>query len=194
VVRPPTARSVSATADAGVSAGWQHRNNKRSVSSRSSTSGWGCTARCPRGLGLHRPLLAAPPCLFAAIDVGHPPARGLQQPAARVVRYSVALPVLGRRDPRLLYGVLGRAEVAVPADHHAEDLRRQLAQQIRDGAGSGHSSLSMEPITWRTSIRCRSGTPPRPGAEDTCAAISTARSSDSTSTSWQPASTSFALG
>ena len=33
VVRPPTARSVSATADAGVSAGWQHSDSSTSVSS-----------------------------------------------------------------------------------------------------------------------------------------------------------------
>ena len=35
VVRPPTARSVSAIAEAGVSAGWQHMNSRISVSSRS---------------------------------------------------------------------------------------------------------------------------------------------------------------
>ena len=35
VVRPPTARSVSAIADAGDSAGWQHMNSRSSVSSRS---------------------------------------------------------------------------------------------------------------------------------------------------------------
>ena len=38
VVSPPTARSVSAIADAGVSAGWQHMNSTTSVSSRSETS------------------------------------------------------------------------------------------------------------------------------------------------------------
>ena len=35
VVRPPTARSVSAIADAGDSAGWQHMNSSTSVSSGS---------------------------------------------------------------------------------------------------------------------------------------------------------------
>ena len=39
VVRPPTARSVSAIAEAGVSAGWQHMNSRISVSSRPVTSG-----------------------------------------------------------------------------------------------------------------------------------------------------------
>ena len=33
VVRPPTARSVSAIADAGVSAGWQREEEQASVSS-----------------------------------------------------------------------------------------------------------------------------------------------------------------
>jgi hypothetical protein len=37
VVRPPTARSVSAICDAGVSAGWQHRKNSVSVSSTPDT-------------------------------------------------------------------------------------------------------------------------------------------------------------
>jgi hypothetical protein len=35
VVSPATARSVSAIADGGVSAGWQHMKSRRSVSSRS---------------------------------------------------------------------------------------------------------------------------------------------------------------
>ena len=35
VFRPPTARRVSAMADAGVSAGWQHMNSRMSVSSPS---------------------------------------------------------------------------------------------------------------------------------------------------------------
>ena len=33
VVRPPTARNVSAIADDGVSAGWQHMKSRMSVSS-----------------------------------------------------------------------------------------------------------------------------------------------------------------
>ena len=37
VVRPPTARSVSAICDAGDSAGWQHRKSSTSVSSDSVT-------------------------------------------------------------------------------------------------------------------------------------------------------------
>ena len=43
VVRPPTARSVSGMASAGVSDGWQHMNMRMSVSSRSG-GGSGLTA------------------------------------------------------------------------------------------------------------------------------------------------------
>jgi hypothetical protein len=39
VVRPPTARSVRAIAELGVSAGWQHRNSSSRVSSWSTTDG-----------------------------------------------------------------------------------------------------------------------------------------------------------
>ena len=46
VVSPPTARSVSAIAEAGVSAGWQHMNSTVSVSSSAGTSrpGGSCSA------------------------------------------------------------------------------------------------------------------------------------------------------
>ena len=41
VVSPPTARSVSAIDEAGVSAGWAHMNSRASVSSSSTTEGSG---------------------------------------------------------------------------------------------------------------------------------------------------------
>jgi hypothetical protein len=44
----------------------------------------------------------------------------------------VSGPVPGGRDQGLLDGILGGAEVAVPANKGAEDLRRQLAQQVLD--------------------------------------------------------------
>jgi hypothetical protein len=40
--------------------------------------------------------------------------------------------VRGRGKQRLLDGVLRSAEVAVPANERAEDLRRKLAQQVLD--------------------------------------------------------------
>jgi hypothetical protein len=45
------------------------------------------------------------------------------------------------------HGVLGRGEVARSPDHHAEHLRRQVAQQAFD-----HFMSSREPMTSRTSI------------------------------------------
>ena len=53
VVSPPTARRVSAIAEAGVSAGWQHMNSTVKVSSRSETFGSGASrdhARLSRSL------------------------------------------------------------------------------------------------------------------------------------------------
>ena len=45
-------------------------------------------------------------------------------------------PASGRRDEkRLLDGVLGAVEVAVPPDEDGEDLRRELAQQVLDPVG-----------------------------------------------------------
>ena len=43
---------------------------------------------------------------------------------------------VGGGEQRLLDGVLGGVEVAVPARERAEDLRRQLAQQVLDAGGS----------------------------------------------------------
>jgi hypothetical protein len=40
--------------------------------------------------------------------------------------------VRGRGEKRLLDGVLGGVEIAVPANERAKDLRRQLAQQVLD--------------------------------------------------------------
>ena len=41
-----------------------------------------------------------------------------------------ARPLHGRREQRLLDGVLGGGEVAEAPDHRAEHLRRELAQQV----------------------------------------------------------------
>ena len=126
-------------------------------------------------------VLAAPARLLAAQLIGHPPHGGLDQPAARVGGHALGRPVPGRREQRLLHGVLGGVEVAEAADEHAEDLRRQFAQQVLDAGPRAHSPLAGAPITCRTSIGCWIGTPPGPGAADAFAAISMARASDSTS-------------
>jgi hypothetical protein len=78
--------------------------------------------------------------------VDQPPRGGLEEPAARLLRNPVSRPALGRRDQRLLDGVLGGVEVAVPANESAEDLRRQLAQQILD---TGLRGQRLPPAVWR---------------------------------------------
>ena len=130
VVRPPTARSVSAIADADDSAGWQHMNSRTSVSS-GSIAGLGIDRRRNderNVLGRHGLAIAAGH--LAAHVIGHAPQRHVDQPAARIVRHAVARPLRGRGDQRLLHGVLARGEVAEPPQHRAEHLRREIAQQV----------------------------------------------------------------
>ena len=126
VVNPPTARSVRAIAEAGVSAGWQHMNRtvKRVVLRRTPHG----RRRLLQG-GSRLPVLAG---LLAPPLVDQPPLGDLDQPATRAGRDAVSGPVHGRREQRLLNGILGGVEVAIPAGEHAEDLRRELAQQGLD--------------------------------------------------------------
>ncbi len=62
-------------------------------------------------------------------------------------------PLEGGREQRLLHGVLGEVEAPVPTHERAEDLRRELAQQVLDaGSGlGGHISVPASSITGRTS-------------------------------------------
>src|SRR5262245_26571014 len=150
-------------------------------------------------------LLAVPPRPLAPPLVDQPPGRRLHEPAARLHGHAVQGPARRRGEQRLLDGVLGRVEVAVPAHEDAEDLRRQLAQQVLDtrrdvqrspAAVSRYScissvSLMRSSITRRTWTGCWVGTPSGPGTADSRAAISSARSSDSTSKTWNPASHSL---
>ena len=120
------------------------------------------------------------------------------EPSLRLLRDSRAGPAVGGRDERLLDGVLRRVEVAVPARERAKDPRRELAQQVLDitlrrqrwpPAVWAYSSISSDvdgpsSMIRRTWTGCWSGRPPGPGTADTRAAISRARSSDSTSTIW----------
>ena len=168
VVRPPTARSVSASCDGAESDGWQHRNSSVSVSS--SAGGWCPARRLQRGDGL----LPAPPRALAAPLVDQPPLGDGQQPRARVVRHALVRPLQRRGEQRLLHRVLARVELPVPAYQHAEDLRRELAQQVLDPAVRRHTSGGASP-TWRTSIGSWMNATTRE-------AISSARASFSTST------------
>jgi hypothetical protein len=80
-----------------------------------------------------------------------------------------------------LHGIFGRGEVTELPHDRAEDRRRELAQSILEARRVVHESLVGAPITSRTSIGCWIGTPFGPGAADACAAISSARASESTS-------------
>ena len=55
------------------------------------------------------------------------------------------------RQQRLLHGVLARVELAVAADQHAEDLRRQAAQQVHVGGVGAHISAPLVSMSGRTS-------------------------------------------
>ena len=145
VVSPPTARSVSAIADAGVSAGWQHMNSRTRVSS-GSISAWpsvaGATARSAS------PATAASrfrrdASLRSVID--HPSLRDADQPAERIVGDAIARPLGRRRNQRFLDSVFGRGEVAKSPDHRAKHLRRELAQQVFDVAGPATTRVIQGP-------------------------------------------------
>jgi hypothetical protein len=103
-----------------------------------------------RRLGRDRALpLAAG--VVAAHLVDQPPGGDGHQPAARAVGHALGRPLHGGGEHGLLDGVLASLELAVPAHQPAEDLRRELAQQVLDGGGGHASSVPSENITWRTS-------------------------------------------
>src|ERR1700686_5033268 len=81
--------------------------------------------------GRCRPSLAAR--VVAAHRVEEPPGRDSHEPAARVVRHSLGQPLHGGGEDGLLYGVLTPFELAVPAYQRAEDLRRELTEQVLEG-------------------------------------------------------------
>ena len=181
VVRPPTARSVSAIADAGVSAGWQrHEQQVERVVALGRAVGVGGE----RDLLVRRDqaddqLLAMAAGGVGPHLVGDAAGGDVDQPGARVFGHPLARPLRRGRDERLLHRVLARREVAVAAHDDAQHLRRELAQQALDLGddvdvrGGGHQTMSGAGalITCRTSIAMFSGLPPRPGAADASAAI-----------------------
>ena len=181
VVRPPTARSVSAIADGRVSAGWQHMKSRIERVVRSIDGALEVTARVGRRhepVGRPRRTTAASRrrrASSAAQVIGHAPRGDLNQPAARVVRHALARPLQRGGEQRLLHRVFRGGEVAEAPDHGAEHLRRQLAQQVLAGevAGAAVTRRRAAPlITWRTSIGMFIGLPPGPGAAEARAAIS----------------------
>ena len=141
VVRPPTARSVSATADAGLSDGWAHRKYSRRVSSASSAGPGGGSAstrasRACRALSDR----AASTNLRQATVTSQPfgSAGGSRGPGRQ------------RPEQRLLHGVLGRREVGSATDEDPGHRGDEVPQQglvhsvvgevsVMNGRSSSHS-------------------------------------------------------
>jgi hypothetical protein len=86
------------------------------------------------GLRCRPVALAASAGRGAALLVDQPAGRRGDQPGAGVVGDAVARPGRVRGDEGLLGGILGGGEVAAPAGEDADDLRRQVAQQVVDAA------------------------------------------------------------
>ena len=117
VVKPPTARRVSAIADGRVNAGWQHMKRRMSVSSSStpiSASFWMDDGVCGE-LTFRDDIFAATSRQLAAQMIGHAPDSDLKEPTARIVWNPSHRPLLRRRDQRFLNRV-----VRVGEGHHTD--------------------------------------------------------------------------
>ena len=79
--------------------------------------------------------LPLPPRLLASQLIEQPALAGLDELAARLCGNTFARPMVGGGQQRLLDGVLGSIEIAESPCEHADDLRRQFAQQVLDSGG-----------------------------------------------------------
>ena len=122
-------------------------------------------------------LLAQPPRRVRPDLIGEAPRRHGDQPAFRVVGHSLRRPLHRRGEQRFLDRVLASTEVAVAAHQRAQDLRREIAQQIlgavvqrgitRPASSRSADRSSPAALRWPGSTACRPG----PGAADASAAI-----------------------
>src|SRR5437764_748406 len=80
-------------------------------------------------------LLPARAGVLAPELVDQPSGRRGHEPGPWVVGNSLGGPLPRRGEERLLHGVLGRVELTVAPHQRAEDLRRNLAQQVLDAVG-----------------------------------------------------------
>ena len=184
VVSPQTARSVSGMAALGDSDGWQHSSSTSSVSSRPGTGADGTVDHEAASTSRRR----RAPCWRCwsinrrqATRNSHPPGWRARPAQASCPPPRPAPP--GPRPPRRRSPLTTGQPPPGPA-------ARTPAAAPRRAPRSGQPSRSGGPMTWRTSMGCRIGAPPGPGAADARAAISTARSAESTSTIRNPASSS----
>ena len=97
------------------------------------------------------PVLSASPRLLAAQLIRHPAVRHRDQPAPGALRDALLGPRDGGGEKRFLYGVLACVELAVAANEHAEDPRRQPTQQVLDVNVRSHISTPPAPMSGRTS-------------------------------------------
>ena len=185
VVKPPTARNVSAIAEARGQRGMAAHEEKdqRVVFPRRSLDG----RRFWRADRLVRHLaFATAASRFAANVVAHPPEGDLGQPCAGIVRSALAWPLHRGGKRRFLNGVLRRGEVAKSSDNGPEHPRRQFPQQVlyrNVHRLFHHCKSSGGPlITCRTSMGMLPGVPAGAGAAEARAAIRYACSGLSTST------------
>ena len=183
VVRPATARKVSATCDGLLSDGWQHNSITASVSSRSTDASSGPTVPIARPRVGHA-LLAPGAGAVGAQPVDEPARRHPNQPGLRVVGRSLGGPLASGGDERLLQGVLREVESAVAAHERTEHVWRARPPDDVE-ARVAHASGPPAHIAGRSSITS-------PGWAN-AAAISSARSRDSTSTRKNPARCSLRL-
>ena len=127
VKSPPAARSVSATCEAGDSAGWQHKT-AGSADIGVVEPPWSSARVIQSPAGIK----AAAVCLrwrrpLSAQQVGQPTRRGGDQPGPWIVRDAVVRPLGGGGRQRFLDRVLGQVEVSVATHPRGEDMRRQGA-------------------------------------------------------------------
>ena len=139
VVRPPTARSVSATCEGGVSEGWQHSNNRTSVSSRSgSRSVPGIGLICAAGSPNRDPVLPGVPSVLAADLVDQTARRHVTSQARGFSGTPFSGHALAAGREGLLRRILAEVQGLVASEDGAQDLRRQLPQQVLDADRGAH--------------------------------------------------------
>ena len=164
--------------------------------------------RRPRGHGPRRELVfAAAAGLLATQEGGQLTSPARDQPRPRRVRGAVGRPLSGCGEQSLLDRVLGQVEMPVAAHQCPKHLWRTVAQQVLDGGRGGRvapsgpvraqawesnstASSACDSAIGRTSAYARAATPAGAGASTSRAAIATARSRLSHSTTQYPANTS----
>ena len=176
VVSPPTARSVRATADAGVNAGVAaHEEQDQAVVLVGDLAGRRSCNAMPRSAGL-----VAPPLVDQA------PRRSLDEPAPRVLGYAVARPARGGFDERFCTASSAAAKspyrrTSVPRTSGARSRSKVLGTRVQRLPPAVCRLLHLGDVTGRLLhhlpklIGCCVGTPPGPGTAESFAAISIAR-------------------